>query len=179
MNGPFIGFYTYLPLWVNTPVSIASWDDYRVQISERVIYREEQGFKISIYRDGLILLQIDEIENLLQENSNINISDFQDKASGELRQRYFTSYFKMLNIFQLMLDSRIISLIGRPYIKLTEIHFLNFIRVIMTNGIAQKSSAPTIGYTSELYSLRSTLDGRVPLSEGGFIIQIGSLYPAA
>lgn len=114
----FIGFFTSRPFWAingidfENPVSDTTINSFTDLMSEIVYDISSSAFSFRVCRDGMLLLQIQDLENKLPANE---IRDIQETVS------WWGEYLDYFNCLYLLLDSAVLKVENLAYFDITEV----------------------------------------------------------
>jgi hypothetical protein len=124
----YIGFYPSRPFWAGSSINLrdpATNGKFTGLMSEEILFHSEGSCKIKIFRDGMILLRIEELEVNEQERGNEPIKQIVKR---------WGHYLDYLNCFYLIVDSTTCQLQNLSYFNFNEITRRDGFRVTYENG---------------------------------------------
>ncbi len=147
----FIGFYTSLPFWAGKKIDIDHFCKYinspkkeeieqnvsSLMSKEEFVYNSNE-YTLKICKDGMILLQIQEISNRLDKvytKVNRKSLSFSEKYINFLKEAFveWSTYIQYLNCIYLLLDSCLIKT-GIKYFEISEISSKDVFGIAFENG---------------------------------------------
>jgi hypothetical protein len=146
------GFYPSSPIWVGSPVTVSGATEawvFTKQMEEEVYQQACEHFKLSVCRDGLIMLQVTGLE-----------AEWPQVETPETLVRWWGRYIEFANCAHLLLDAAVMEKMNLSYGRFAEITRSDTL-VVRHNG----GSVTSTGYSGPGVSGRY-LERYLSLHEG-------------
>ncbi len=125
MSEKYACFYTNRPFWAVQQLpfeNIRTREDFHNLMAEVVFSYEEELFKLRVCRDGMIMLQIPDLEK-----RNPILSD--DKVDLRADVVWWSEYLEYLNCLYVLFESSVLEIMKIAYLELTELTRQNVDRI--------------------------------------------------
>lgn len=136
----FLGFYAVTPFWAGDPlVNDGRIDSFLASdsLSRIKFAQSESGISVSICKDGMILIRVDQLEK--------KISDTHKQGDITKEPILWNQYLKLANVYYLLLSCSHYEVSGSSYLQLAEVTNRDAVRcayrgAVFANGILASES---------------------------------------
>jgi hypothetical protein len=157
MIDKLVGFYTSRPFWALDPVDFRDphLADHFTDLMSEIVYRAtSEAFSLQVCRDGLLMLQVPELEDSLPDVPHL---------APEVAVEWWGKYLDYFNCLYLLLDSAVMTTSKLAYFDLAEVTNRDVFRVLFEDGLWKGASIAQESLTSVFQRRRFLVYHALPL----------------